>query len=267
MYLEKIVENARHIEVQVLSDKHGHHYAIGERDCSLQRRHQKLVEEAPAPGLNKKVRDNLLKAAVKASRAVDYRGAGTIEFLVDDKDNFYFIEMNTRIQVEHPITERVSGLDLVAWQLLIASGQELKLNQKEIAPRGHAIECRITAEDPSQDFQPSAGTIISWFPPGGPGIRVDSHMYTGYHVPPNYDSLLAKVIAWGETRDQAIARMNRALAELEITGVPTTTEFLRMVISDERFRRGEINTNFIPDFMARNSTLIERLRYSPEDPG
>src|SRR5680860_168424 len=177
MYLERYVDRPRHVEVQILADAHGHVYAIGERDCSLQRRHQKIVEEAPAPNLNKKVRDNLLRAAVKGAKAVGYENAGTLEFLVDAQGNFYFMEMNTRIQVEHPITERVSGIDLVAWQLQIASGAQLKLDQKSIEARGHAIECRITAENPAEDFRPVAGTIETYVPPGGPGIRVDSHLY------------------------------------------------------------------------------------------
>jgi acetyl-CoA carboxylase, biotin carboxylase subunit len=263
IYLERFIDKPRHIEVQVLADMYGQVHAIGERDCSLQRRHQKIVEEAPAPALNRKVRDNLLKAAVKGARAVGYQSAGTLEFLVDADGHFYFMEMNTRIQVEHPITERVSGLDLVAWQLRIAGGEQLKLDQRAIEPRGHAIECRITAEDPSEDFRPAAGRIELYIPPGGPGIRVDSHIYSGYLVPPDYDSLLAKIIAWGEDRDQAIARMSRALSELVITGIPTTTGFLRMLVTDERFRRGEVHTGFVQEFFQRNAALVSTLREAP----
>jgi acetyl-CoA carboxylase biotin carboxylase subunit len=262
VYIERYVERPRHIEVQILADAHGHVYAIGERDCSLQRRHQKIVEEAPAPNLNRKVRDNLFRASVKGAKAVGYVNAGTLEFLVDAQSNFYFMEMNTRIQVEHPITERVTGLDLVEWQLLIASGAQLKLERHDTDVHGHAIECRITAEDPAEDFRPVAGRIDAYVPPGGPGIRVDSHCYPGYVVPPDYDSLLAKVIAWGQTRDQAIARMDRALSELVITGIPTSTAFLRMLVTDERFRRGEVQTAFVTEFMNRSEALVSRLQES-----
>jgi len=263
MYLERYVDRPRHVEVQILADAHGHVYAIGERDCSLQRRHQKIVEEAPAPNLNRKVRDNLLRAAVKGAKAVGYVNAGTLEFLVDAQGNFYFMEMNTRIQVEHPITERVSGIDLVAWQLQIASGAQLKLDQKAIEARGHAIECRITAENPAEDFRPVAGKIEMYVPPGGPGIRVDSHLFSGYIVPPDYDSMLAKIVVWGENRDQAIARMDRALSELVITGIPTSTAFLRMLVTDERFRRGELQTSFVAEFMSRNAVLMSSLQELP----
>ncbi|MGD9715119.1 MAG: acetyl-CoA carboxylase biotin carboxylase subunit [Thermomicrobiales bacterium] len=259
VYIERFVEKPRHVEVQVLADAHGHVYAIGERDCSLQRRHQKIVEEAPAPLLNRKVRDNLLRAAVKGAKAVNYENAGTLEFLVDANGSFYFMEMNTRIQVEHPVTERVSGLDLVEWQLMIASGAQLKLERKDIEPRGFSIECRVTAEDPALDFRPVAGRVNQFVPPGGPGVRVDSHLYPGYVVPSDYDSLLAKVITWGQTRDQAINRMDRALAEFIITGIPTSTAFLRMLVTDEKFRRGEVHTGFVAEFMTRNEALLSTL--------
>ncbi|MBX3070202.1 MAG: acetyl-CoA carboxylase biotin carboxylase subunit [Thermomicrobiales bacterium] len=260
VYIERYVDKPRHVEVQVLADQHGHVYAIGERDCSLQRRHQKIVEEAPAPNLNRKVRDNLMRAAVKGAKAVGYENAGTLEFLVDANGNFYFMEMNTRIQVEHPVTERVSGLDLVEWQLMIASGDQLKLERRDLEPNGHSIECRVTAEDPALDFRPVAGRVNQFVPPGGPGIRVDSHLYPGYVVPPDYDSLLAKVISWGQTRDQAIARMDRALAELIITGIPTSTAFLRMLVTDEKFRRGDVHTGFVAEFMNRNEALVSTLQ-------
>ncbi|MEZ4500362.1 MAG: acetyl-CoA carboxylase biotin carboxylase subunit [Thermomicrobiales bacterium] len=260
VYIERYVDKPRHVEVQIMADQHGHVYAIGERDCSLQRRHQKIVEEAPAPLLNRKVRDNLMRAAVKGAKAVGYENAGTLEFLVDASGNYYFMEMNTRIQVEHPVTERVSGLDLVEWQLMIAAGQQMKLERRDLEPRGHSIECRVTAEDPALDFRPVAGRVNQFVPPGGPGIRVDSHLYPGYVVPPDYDSLLAKVISWGSTRDQAIARMDRALAELIITGIPTSTAFLRMVITDEKFRRGDVHTGFVAEFMNRNEALVSTLQ-------
>jgi acetyl-CoA carboxylase biotin carboxylase subunit len=259
VYIERFVDRPRHVEVQVLGDKFGHIYAIGERDCSLQRRHQKLVEEAPAPNLPKKTRDNLLRAAIKGAKAVGYQNAGTLEFLVDSSGNFYFMEMNTRIQVEHPVTERVYGLDLVAWQLQIASGAELKLENRELEPYGHSIEVRITAEDPANDFQPGAGTVDTVVLPGGPGIRVDTHLYPGYRVPPDYDSLLGKIISWGQTREQAVNRLDRALAETFISGIPTTTAFLRLLISDGDFRRGDVHTGYVADFMNRNAAIISRL--------
>jgi acetyl-CoA carboxylase, biotin carboxylase subunit len=259
VYLERYIDRPRHVEVQVLADRFGHVYAIGERDCSLQRRHQKIVEEAPAPNLNRKVRENLLRAAVKGAKAVGYQGAGTLEFLVDSSGHFYFMEMNTRIQVEHPITERITGIDLVAWQLLIASGQQLHLEGRDVEPKGHAIECRITAEDPAAEFRPSTGTVDMFVQPGGPGIRVDTHVYPGYSVPPDYDSLLAKIVAWGQTRDQAVSRIDRALAETVIIGVPTTTSFLRLLVTDDGFRRADVHTSFVSDFMSRNAAIISRL--------
>jgi acetyl-CoA carboxylase, biotin carboxylase subunit len=259
VYLERYLDKPRHVEVQVLADHHGHVYAIGDRDCSLQRRHQKVIEEAPAPNLNRKVRDSLFRAAVKGSKSVNYRSAGTLEFLIDSDGRAYFMEMNTRIQVEHPVTEMVTGLDLVAWQLRIAAGEHLRLEQRDIEPRGHAIEARITAEDPAADFRPHAGTVETFIAPGGPGIRTDTHLYSGYQVPPHYDSLLAKVIAHGLTRDQAIARLDRALADCFITGVPTTTSFLRLLIGDEQFRKGAVHTSFISEFSDRHGPLTSLL--------
>jgi acetyl-CoA carboxylase biotin carboxylase subunit len=265
VYLERYLEAPRHVEVQIMADHHGHVYAIGERDCSLQRRHQKVIEEAPAPNLNRKVRDSLLRAAVKGAKACGYRGAGTMEFLLDRDGRFYFMEMNTRIQVEHPVTEEVSGLDLVSWQIRVAAGETLQLEQKDLEPAGHAIECRITAEDPGRDFAPSAGTITEYLAPGGPGIRLDTHIYQGYKVPPNYDSLLAKLIAWGPTRDVAIGRMQRALDELVIAGVPTTTNFHRHVLADEAFRRGDLHTGFVGEFIERTAGApkIDEHKISP----
>src|SRR5215207_531839 len=238
VYLERYLDRPRHVEVQVLADNHGHTFAIGERDCSLQRRHQKLLEEAPAPNLNRKVRESLLRAAVKGTKAAGYTSAGTLEFLLDSDGHFYFMEMNTRIQVEHPVTEEVNGLDLVAWQIRIAAGQTMNIEQRSLEPRGHAIEVRITSENANADFAPSVGTIDTYVAPGGPGIRVDSHVYSGYSVPPNYDSLLGKIIAWGRDRNEAIARLDRALTETIISGVATTTSFHRQIMADNGFRRG-----------------------------
>jgi acetyl-CoA carboxylase biotin carboxylase subunit len=251
VYLEHFVERPRHIEVQVLADDAGSVLALGERDCSIQRRHQKLVEEAPAPNLPRKTREALHRAAVKGAKAVGYTNAGTLEFLVDPAGNLYFMEMNTRIQVEHPVTEMTTGIDLVAWQIRLAAGQRLTIAQRDAEPRGHAIECRITAEDASRDFAPSVGTVETYVAPGGPGVRVDSHLYAGYTVPPYYDSLLGKVIVWGKDRDEAAARMERALTETVITGLPQTVSFLRGIIADEEFRAATVDTAFVPRHLAR----------------
>jgi acetyl-CoA carboxylase biotin carboxylase subunit len=251
VYLERYLDRPRHVEVQVLADHFGNALAIGERDCSIQRRHQKVIEEAPAPRLSDKTRASLLKAAVKGAKASGYTNAGTLEFLVDAEGNFYFMEMNTRIQVEHPVTEMVSRIDLVAWQIRIAAGQPLTLTERDLAPQGHAIECRITAEDAALDFTPGVGTIEMFVAPGGPGVRVDSHLYAGYSVPPFYDSLLGKIIVWGRDREEAIARMERALAETVITGVPQTASFLRRVIADNAFHAAEFDTGFLNRNMDR----------------
>jgi acetyl-CoA carboxylase biotin carboxylase subunit len=258
VYLERYLDKPRHIEVQVLADNHGHALAIGERDCSLQRRHQKLLEEAPAPNLPRKVRDSLLRAAVKGTKAAGYTSAGTLEFLLDNDGRFYFMEMNTRIQVEHPVTEEVTGLDLVVWQIKIAAGHTMNIDQRVLEPRGHAIEVRITAEDASADFAPSVGTIDTYVAPGGPGIRVDSHLYSGYSVPPNYDSLLCKIIGWGRDRNEAIARLDRALAETIITGVSQTVPFHRQMLADAGFRAGKVHTGFVADF-ASNGALNDSV--------
>ncbi len=258
VYLERFLDRPRHVEVQVLADQHGHVYAIGERDCSLQRRHQKVLEEAPAPNLPRKVRETLLRAAVKGTKAAGYRNAGTLEFLLDREGHVYFMEMNTRIQVEHPVTEAVTGIDLVTWQIKIAAGEHLQLDQRDFEPKGHAIECRITAEDATADFAPNVGTIDTYLAPGGPGIRTDSHLYAGYTVPPQYDSLLGKVIAWGSDRDEAIARMERALAETIITGVTHTAPFHRLLVADPAFRRGEVHTGFIAEFLDRHRAATRR---------
>jgi acetyl-CoA carboxylase, biotin carboxylase subunit len=251
VYLERYIDRPRHIEVQVLADHFGNVLAVGERDCSIQRRHQKLVEEAPAPNLARKTRDALLGAAVKGAKAASYTNAGTLEFLVDPGGNAYFMEMNTRIQVEHPVTEMTTGIDLVAWQIRIAAGQRLTLDQRDREPRGHAIECRITAEDATNDFAPSVGTVEMYVAPGGPGVRVDSHLYAGYSVPPYYDSLLGKIIAWGQDREEATARMERALTETVITGVPQTVSFLRSIVADDEFRAATYDTGFIPRLVER----------------
>ncbi len=245
VYLEKYVEEPRHIEVQILADHHHNIIHLGARDCSIQRRHQKLLEECPPPGLRDRFLRALGKAAVRAAHAINYTGAGTVEFLVDRDGHFYFMEMNTRIQVEHPVTETVTGVDIVKWQIRIAAGERLTLHQGEVEFRGHAIECRINAEDPRHDFRPAPGTITAFVPPGGPGVRVDTHAYAGYTIPPYYDSLLAKVIAWGSDRQEAISRMRRALQEFEIAGVPTTIPFHLMVLDNAFFRRGEVYTNFV----------------------
>ncbi len=245
LYIEKYVEEPRHIEIQVLADTYGSIIHLGARDCSIQRRHQKLIEESPPPRLRERTVALLARSAIRAAQAIHYTNAGTVEFLVDKQENVYFMEMNTRIQVEHPVTEMITGLDLVKEQIRIAAGEHLAVSQKEVAFHGHAIECRINAEDPRHDFRPTAGTITTFFPPGGPGIRVDTHAYAGYPIPPHYDSLIAKLIAWGQTREEAIARMRRALAEFEIGGIPTTIPFHLRVLDNAFFRRGEVYTNFV----------------------
>jgi acetyl-CoA carboxylase, biotin carboxylase subunit len=243
VYMEKFLERPRHIEFQVVADSHGHVVVLGERDCSLQRRHQKIVEEAPAPGLTSKQRQAMIESITAALARVGYRGAGTLEFLYED-GRFYFIEMNTRIQVEHPVTEMVTGIDLVKLQLKIAGGEPLPFAQQDIEVRGHAIECRINAEDP-KGFVPSPGPVRLWHPPGGPGIRVDSHLYTGYHVPPFYDSLIAKVIAHGEDRDTAIARMRNALSEMVVEGIKTNAPLHQEIFGHTAFRQGGLDIHYL----------------------
>ena len=246
VYLEKFIEEPRHIEVQVIGDKHGHAVHLGERDCSIQSlRRQKIVEEAPAANLAPALRNRLGDAAVRAAKAVGYSGAGTIECLVDKHGNFYFMEMNKRLQVEHCITEMVTGVDIVKTQILVASGEKLPFSQKEIRLNGHAIEVRINAEDPERNFAPSAGKIEKVILPGGLGVRVDTHIYSGYEVPPYYDSLLAKVIVWGKDRDDAIARAQRCLMEMEVVGVKTNIAFCQKILSNAYFRRGEYTTDFL----------------------
>ena len=247
VYLEKFVERPRHIEFQILADSQGNVLHLGERDCSIQRRHQKLLEESPSPFLSEELRSKMGAAAVKAAKSIGYVGAGTIEFLVDHGGNFYFMEMNTRIQVEHPVTEMVTGIDLITEQIRIAQGNPLSLTQEDIHLQGHAIECRINAEDPERSFRPNPGRISAYLPPGGPGVRMDSHVYTDYDIPPYYDSLIGKLIVWGPDRDTAIRRMKRALRECAITGVATTIGFHQKVLENSAFLSGEVYTSFIEE--------------------
>ncbi|GAB6156092.1 acetyl-CoA carboxylase biotin carboxylase subunit [Desulfosporosinus burensis] len=245
VYLEKYVEEPRHIEIQILGDNYGNVVHLGERDCSLQRRHQKLLEESPSSALTPELRAEMGEMAVKAAKAANYSNAGTIEFLLDRHGKFYFIEMNTRIQVEHPVTELVTGIDLVKEQIRLAAGEPLGYTQEEIQLRGWAIECRINAENPEKNFMPSPGLITSYHVPGGPGVRVDSAAYQGYMVSPYYDSMVGKLIVWGATRQEAIARMKRALEEFVIEGIHTTIPFHLIVLENAFYRRGEVYTNFI----------------------
>jgi len=246
VYIEKFVEQPHHIEIQVFGDQYNNAIHFGERDCSVQRRHQKLVEESPSPFVDDDLREKMGDAAIKGCKAVGYENAGTIEFLVDKDKNFYFMEMNTRIQVEHPVTEQVTGHDLVKLQLQIAAGE--RLPRKKIVQRGHAIECRINAEDPAHNFRPSPGKITDFHMPGGFGVRVDTHSYSGYHVPPYYDSLIAKLVVFAQTRDGAVSKMLSALDEFTIEGIKTTIPFHRQVMQDDRFARGTFDTSFLETF-------------------
>jgi acetyl-CoA carboxylase, biotin carboxylase subunit len=248
VYLERYLEQPRHIEIQVLADAHKNAVYLGERDCSLQRRHQKVMEEAPAPDLPVKLRDKIGERCVEACRRIGYRGAGTFEFLYED-GQFFFIEMNTRIQVEHPVTEMITGVDLVQEQIHVAAGEKLRFRQKDIELRGHALECRINAEDPYR-FTPSPGRITSYHPPGGPGIRVDSHVYQGYTVPPNYDSMVGKVIAYGATREQAMSRMRVALSEMVVEGIQTNIPLHRELLNDTLFMRGGVSIHYLEQKLA-----------------
>jgi len=243
VYMEKFLGNPRHVEIQVLADEHGNAVHLGERDCSMQRRHQKVIEEAPAPGITPQQREKIGELCADACRKIGYRGAGTFEFLYQD-DEFYFIEMNTRLQVEHPVTEMITGIDLVKQQLLIASGEKLSFKQEDIKITGHAIECRINAEDPVS-FIPSPGTVSHFHPPGGPGVRIDSHLYSGYVVPPYYDSMIGKIIAHGQDRDTAIARMSTALSEVVVEGIKCNVQLHREIIHDEAFKAGGTNIHYL----------------------
>ncbi|MGC9364303.1 MAG: acetyl-CoA carboxylase biotin carboxylase subunit [Fidelibacterota bacterium] len=248
MYLEKLIEDGRHIEIQILGDNHGNVCYLGERECSIQRRHQKLIEESPSPAVNEDLREKFGKIAIRAAKAVNYTSAGTVEFLMDRHRNLYFMEMNTRIQVEHPVTEMVTGIDLLKEQINLANGHKLPRWLKKFRLRGHAIECRINAEDPYKNFRPSPGRITAFHAPGGPGTRMDTHVYSGYEIPSNYDSLLGKLITHGTDRDEAIARMERALEETIIEGVSTSIPFHRAIINDPDFRAGDFHINFLKNF-------------------
>lgn len=245
MYMEKYIEKPRHIEFQILADEHGNVVHLGERDCSIQRRHQKVIEEAPSIAIDEKLRKSMGEAAIKAAKACSYINAGTIEFLLDKDKNFYFMEMNTRIQVEHPVTELVTGVDLIKAQINIAAGKPLGLKQEDIVIRGHAIECRINAENPKFNFRPSPGTIKNLHLANGNGVRVDSHIYVGYKIPPNYDSMLLKLIVYAKDRDEAIAKMSSALGEMVIEGVDTNIDFDYEIINHEAYKNGDTDTHFI----------------------
>ncbi len=253
VYIEKLIENPRHIEIQLLGDKHGHMIHLGERECSIQRRHQKILEECPSPLLATKpeMRQKMGEAAIRAARAAGYYNAGTVEFLVENNENFYFLEMNTRLQVEHPVTELVTGLDLVRWQVEIAAGEKLTIAQKDVAWQGAAIECRVYAEDPDNQFFPSAGRITALAEPSGPGVRLDSGIYAGWNVPLDYDPMLAKLAVWAGTREHAIARMRRAIEEYHVGGVQTNLSLFADLISDAAFVRGELSTAFLDEFFRR----------------
>ena len=245
IYLEKFIVNPRHVEIQILADEHGNIIHLGERDCSIQRKHQKMIEETPSTAIDEKLRNKMGEAAVRAAKVAGYTSCGTVEFLVDDNKNFYFMEMNTRIQVEHPITEMRTGIDIVKEQIKIAGGEKLKIKQKEVEFRGHSIECRINAENPSKNFMPCPGKITGLNLPGGNGIRIDTSIYEGYTIPPYYDSMIAKIIVYGTTRNEAIAKMRRALEELVIEGVETNRDFLFEIIRNPDFIRGNFDTAFI----------------------
>ncbi|CEG22938.1 Biotin carboxylase [Planococcus massiliensis] len=249
VYIEKFIEDFRHVEIQVLADSHGNAIHLGERDCSIQRRMQKLVEEAPSPALTPEIRAQMGDAAVKAALAVEYRGAGTVEFIFDAiNQKFYFMEMNTRIQVEHPVTEMITGIDLIQQQLRVASGETLAYTQEDVTFKGWAIECRINAENPAKNFMPSAGKVNMYLPPGGLGVRIDSAMYPGYSIPPYYDSMVAKLITFADTREEAIAKMKRALNEFVIEGVHTTIPFHSKLMDHEVFKSGDFNTKFLEKY-------------------
>ncbi|MEY2777074.1 MAG: hypothetical protein RLY30_1172 [Pseudomonadota bacterium] len=251
VYMEKFLENPRHIEVQILADQHGNVIHLGERDCSMQRRHQKVLEEAPAPHLTPRQRDKIGARCAEACKRIGYRGAGTIEFLFEN-DEFYFIEMNTRVQVEHPVTELITGIDIVQEQIRVASGERLRWRQRDVSFKGHAIECRINAEDPFK-FTPSPGRITTWHTPGGPGVRVDSHAFSGYVVPPHYDSMIGKLICYGDTREQAIARMGIALSEMAVEGITTNIPLHRIIVRDSHFMDGGTSIHYLEHMLAARS--------------
>jgi acetyl-CoA carboxylase biotin carboxylase subunit len=245
LYLERLVQRGRHVEIQIAADRLGNVIHLGERECSIQRRHQKMIEESPSPLLAPERRKEMGRIARTGVAATGYENVGTVEFLVDQQSNFYFLEMNTRLQVEHPVTELVTGIDLVKLQIALAAGDPLPLSQQEVTWSGHAIECRITAEDPARGFAPDAGQIHTAHFPGGPWVRVDTHVFSGYTTPPYYDSLLAKIVTWGRNRAEAIARMRRAILETEIQGVKTNLDYLALVLSDPRFQAGDVDVEFV----------------------
>jgi acetyl-CoA carboxylase biotin carboxylase subunit len=263
VYIEKFIENPHHIEIQILADQKGHIIHLGERDCSVQRRNQKVIEETPSPLIEnkfKKLREKIGKDAVRIAEAASYTNAGTVEFIVDDHGNYYFLEVNKRIQVEHPITEEVTGIDLVRYQIMVAMGEPLRHTQSDIQFKGHAIECRINAEDPFDDFRPSPGRIEMYYQPGGRGVRVDTHAYAGYTSPPHYDSMIGKLITYGRDRREAMDKMSRALGEYMISGVKTTITFQQAIMQDPNFRRGVYSTNFVEQFLtgARRELIEEK---------
>jgi acetyl-CoA carboxylase biotin carboxylase subunit len=256
VYIEKYCKPIRHVEIQIMADSHGNCIHLGERDCSVQRRHQKLIEESPSPALTAELRKQMGDAAVQAALSINYEGAGTIEFILAE-DKFFFMEMNTRIQVEHPVTEMVTGIDLIKEQIRVASGMPLTYKQSDIQFRGHSIECRINAEDPDRNFLPSPGRIDAYIAPGGPGVRVDSHCYPGYSIPPFYDSLVSKLIVWGSDRTEAIQRMQRALDEYAITGIRTTIPFHQKVLAHPAFQKGDVHTDFIEKHMSPTPAAVK----------
>ena len=258
VYIEKYVVDPKHVEIQILTDEHGNGIHLFERECSVQRRHQKIIEETPCPVLDEETRQEMGEVAVRAAHAVDYVGAGTVEFLLDHEQNFYFLEMNTRLQVEHPVTEMVTGVDLVRWQVRIGAGEELTIDQDDLDQRGHAVECRIYAEDADENFRPTPGRIVHLDEPGGPGVRCDSGVYEGFEIPVNYDPMISKLCTWGEDRDHAIERMRRALREYVLTGLTSNLAFHEEVLTHPDFLDGSYNTEFIPDLMEG--------REKPEDP-
>ncbi|HHT9145091.1 MAG: acetyl-CoA carboxylase biotin carboxylase subunit [Candidatus Brocadiaceae bacterium] len=252
IYIEKYIEDTRHVEVQIFGDNYGNIIHLGERDCTLQRRHQKLIEESPSPHISERLREEICKAAIKIARAVNYTNAGTVEFLVDKEGNFYFIEVNTRLQVEHPVTEMVTGIDLVKQQIRIAYGERLNVKQKNIRNQGVSIECRVYAEDPYNGFRPQPGKITTYYHPGGRGVRVDSHVHAGYEMPSYYDSLISKLIVYQRTREEAIACMRSALCEYVIEGIKTTIPLSLELITHPQFANGNINTNFVENLLSKN---------------
>ncbi len=255
VYIEKLVEKPRHIEIQILADTRGNTVYLGERDCTIQRRHQKLIEESPSPVVSPKLRAKMGKMAVRIAEAVKYIGAGTVEFLLDRSGNYYFIEMNTRVQVEHPVTEMVTGVDIIIEQIRIAAGEKMRVEQKDIVLNGWAMECRINAEDPDKNFMPSPGKVSLFHPPGGPGVRVDSAVYSGYTIPPHYDSMVAKLICHGKSRNEVIRRMQHCLDEFLVEGIKTTIPFDRIVLNDPNFQKGKYATDYVDEMLNKDKNL------------